>query len=201
MGRSLKNTIRFTAYTIIFVFSATLLGVGNTLRNDATRFISAPGPLTRNETCVLSQGVVRHIGENAHVAVWKRISDSGPDMVVVSPFAVRKTEMEALEDLMRNGTTCACLQITDPNRMYPDVSADLSNTCMLDQAVTDYVRHVGWIYGYSGDAALASGAFLLVLFFIAMMLLMVDMGFFNCSGKRNIPYREADKNGYQDTDL
>jgi hypothetical protein len=198
-----RNGSRFFFHLLVFIFAATLLGVGNMIRHDnAANKVSVPGSLIRGTLCRLKEREITQLDNGAYIAVWRRdMSGNGPNMVVVNPFAVRKTVEQASRDLDSYGNAtynCACMRLTAPNNLYPNIDSSLRNTCMLEEDTTEYVRHIGWLYGYSGDAALASGAFLLVIFLCLVIILMIDVGFCCCYTSRNveIPYREADKDGF-----
>ncbi len=56
---------------------------------------------------------------------------------------------------------CMC----DPSVLdsYPNVNCQLSNACLLDVSMVEYMKVAGGVYSYSGDALLANGALTLIL--------------------------------------
>lgn len=166
------------------MFSGVLLGVGNTLHTANRPNVRVHSPMIET-LCILSSAQIVQCNDK-YVAVWKRQGDDGPTIAVASPFAVRNSRGQALEDLRTFGTPsdygpnvttrfkCFCAQVTRFNHMYPHVSCALHDTCMLRKDETFYVISVGWVYGYAANTLLAIGSLLLVVAFCGTVILMMD---------------------------
>jgi hypothetical protein len=197
-------------YLILFIFSVALLAVGNTLHREKRPEVRVHSSM-KDDTCMLAVGQVVECEPGKHVAVWRRLTEAtgGPDMAVVSPFAVRDSPEDAREDLHAFGNpkdygpnvttrfNCMCARVTRINHLYPNVPCTLQNTCMLQKIETHYVQTVGWVYGYAADTLLAIGSLLLILTFYGTLILMLELGCCSCCFRNSkvveVSYRDTHK--------
>lgn len=159
---------------IFIIFSIALLAIGSRLRMDAGKTTSVGG--FAKASCTLTDvQVVQCSPTGAWTAVWRRRETAGS--VAQNPFASRPTRELALADTNDYplNVTMECMCDESVRDSYPNVNCQLTNACMMEVSMIEYMQHVGTVYGYSGDTLIAIGSLLLVGSLVGLIFVLKGM--------------------------
>ncbi len=162
-------------FVILFMFSASLLGIGVRLRNDAGSTRTMTGYARQNCTLDAVQVVGCPLG--GFTAVWRR-KETGFS-VVSDPFSllpIRDLAQLHTNDFPLTNMSYPCVcnpSYADP---YPAINCKFEDVCMLNVPMVEYMQKVGMPFGYAGDTLIAIGSLVLFCFLFGFMFLFLGNG-------------------------
>ena len=171
-------------FGILFIFSASLLGIGVRLRTDAASTKTMVGYVKQNCTLVDVQ-IVACPNSGGYTVVWKR-KETGFS-VLVDPFSLYPTREIAqlhtndypLVSGVNSTSTTECMCNPNYSDPFPVINCKFEDACMLNVPMVEYMQKVGTPYGYSSDALIAVGSLLLFCFLFGFIFLFIGNGLCN----------------------